>query len=63
MLNYKKKKTSIDDGKITISSGCKTTKYILSNESLTNSICYFEIKKFHNSGCYDSFGVCTIKTD
>ncbi len=44
-----------------VSSGCKTDKYILSNEILPMNISYFEICKVHTNGCYDSFGVCTSK--
>ncbi len=48
---------------IQITSGCLTTKYVLSNEVIPSTPCYFEIKKNHTNGCYDSFGVCTRKTN
>ena len=26
-------------------------------------MCYFEVKKNHTSGCYDSLGLCKLRND
>ncbi len=60
-INQSSRIDFITDGKIKNSGGHYTNKWILSNEMIPNKICYFEIKKSHKNGCYDSFGVCKFK--
>lgn len=53
-----------ENGHVKSKDGCEQQRFILSTESLPqDKCCYFEILKGHQSGCYDSIGVCIKRED
>ncbi len=49
------------ENRVNSKTGCKTDRYVLSNETLPSFISYIELEKKETGGCYESLGVCTQK--